>query len=276
MLFVLAGTAAWGQDEFFETKIRPLFAQKCYGCHNESKLGGLRLDTREGFQKGGRSGAVAVAGDPEHSLIIKALRYQDQRLKMPPTGRLTDEQIATVESWIKSGAVWPETAAVSKPSPYRITPEQRRFWSFQPVHESPPPAVRNARWCRTGIDRFILAKLEAAGLQPVREADKRTLIRRVTLDLTGIPPTPDEVSAFERDRSPDSFARVVDRLLASPRYGERGGRLWLDVARYSDDRLDSERDNFYENSFRYRDWVIQAIQDDMPFDTFVKRRSPAT
>jgi mono/diheme cytochrome c family protein len=262
--------AAWGQDDLFETRVRPLFAHKCYGCHTDSKLGGLRLDTREGFQKGGRSGPVAVAGDPEHSLIVKALRYTDARLKMPPTGRLTDEQIAAVETWIKLGAVWPETLAAPKQPPYRITAEQRRFWSFQPVLDVSPPAVRNTRWGRTGIDRFILAKLEANGLEPVSDADRRTLIRRATLDLTGLPPTSDEVIAFERDRSPGAFARVVDRLLASPRYGERVGRLWLDVARYSDDRLDSERDNFYENSFRYRDWVIQAIQDDMPYDLFVK------
>jgi hypothetical protein len=270
ILILLAGSTSWAQDDLFETRIRPLFAQKCYGCHAEAKLGGLRLDTREGFQKGGKAGAVAVPGDPERSLIVKALRYTDAKLKMPPAGRLTNDQIAAVESWIKLGAVWPETAAVSKQPQYRITPEQRRFWSFQPVRDVAPPAVRNARWCRNGIDRFVLAKLEAAGLEPVVEADKRTLIRRVTLDLTGLPPTSEEVIAFERDRSAGAFARVVDRLLASPRYGERGGRLWLDVARYSDDRLDSERDNFYENSFRYRDWVIQAVQDDMPYDLFVK------
>ncbi len=270
ILILLAVPAVWGQDDLFETRVRPLFAEKCYGCHADSRMGGLRLDTREGFQKGGKSGPVAVAGDPEHSLIVKALRYTDARLKMPPTGRLTDEQIAAIEAWIKSGAVWPEAAGVTKKPQYSITPEQRRFWSFQPFRDVSPPAVRNTRWCRTEMDRFILAKLEANGVEPVREADRRTLIRRATLDLTGLPPTSEEVTTFERDRSPGAFERVVDRLLASPRYGERGGRLWLDVARYSDDRLDSERDNFYENSFRYRDWVVQAIQDDMPYDLFVQ------
>jgi hypothetical protein len=186
---------------------------------------------------------------------------------MPPTGKLSADQIATVETWVKAGAVWPanETAAMKSP-PYKITAEQRAFWSFQPVKPSPAPNVK----APTEIDRFLAANLEARGLRPVRRADSRTLIRRATYDLTGLPPTAEEVDAFERDHSPDAFAKVIDRLLASPRYGERMGRLWLDVARYSDDRLDSERDNPYPASFRYRDWVIQAMQDDMPYDVFVK------
>jgi len=252
--------------DFFETKIRPLFAEKCYTCHTETRMGGLQLDSREHFLKGGKSGPIAVPGDPDASLLIKALRY-DGKPKMPPTGKLSADQIATVETWVKAGAVWPanETAAMKSP-PYKITAEQRAFWSFQPVKPSPAPNVK----APTEIDRFLAANLEARGLRPVRRADSRTLIRRATYDLTGLPPTAEEVDAFERDHSPDAFAKVIDRLLASPRYGERMGRLWLDVARYSDDRLDSERDNPYPASFRYRDWVIQAMQDDMPYDVFVK------
>jgi mono/diheme cytochrome c family protein len=256
--------------DFFETKIRPLFVENCYACHTDARMGGLQLDSREHFLKGGKSGPIAVAGDPDASLLVKALRYEGKP-KMPPTGKLASGQIADVEAWVKAGAVWPQHEKASpKSPPYVITAEQRAFWSFQPVKPVPPPDVKDANWGRTEIDRFIASKLEARGLHPVRPADRRTLIRRAAYDLTGLPPTAEEVDAFEHDRSPDAFAKVVDRLLASPRYGERWGRLWLDVARYSDDRLDSERDNPYPASFRYRDWVIQAIQNDMPYDVFVK------
>jgi mono/diheme cytochrome c family protein len=256
--------------DFFETKIRPLFAEKCYACHTEARMGGLQLDSREHFLRGGKSGPVAVPGDPDASLLVKALRYEANP-KMPPTAKLAAEQIASVEAWVKAGAVWPQDAKAALTSPpYKITAEQRAFWSFEQVKAVPPPDVKDANWARTEIDRFIAAKLEARGLHPVRRADRRTLVRRATYDLTGLPPTAEEVDTFEHDRSPDAFATVIDRLLASPRYGERWGRLWLDVARYSDDRLDSERDNPYPASFRYRDWVIQAIQNDMPYDVFVK------
>jgi mono/diheme cytochrome c family protein len=259
-----------GDADFFETKIRPLFVEKCYACHTEARMGGLQLDSREHFLKGGKSGPIAVPGDPDASLLVKALRH-DGKLKMPPTGKLAAEQIAAVEVWVKAGAVWPQHEKANLKSPrYEISAEQRAFWSFQPVKPVAPPDVKDGNWARTEIDRFIASKLEARGLHPVRRADRRTLIRRATYDLTGLPPTVEEVDAFEHDRSPDAFAKVIDRLLASPRYGERWGRLWLDVARYSDDRLDSERDNPYPASFRYRDWVIQAIQNDMPYDVFVK------
>lgn len=282
VLLIVLTAAGNGQSpapsspDFFETTIRPLLAAKCYACHTEAHMGGLQLDSREHFLKGGKSGPIVVAGSPDQSLMMKALRYTDPRLKMPPTGKLSPEQLASVEEWIKAGAVWPTTEhAVIKTPQYRITPEQRAFWSFQPVKPAPPPEIDDPKfaktaWAQTDIDRFIIAKLESRGLRPVGPADRRTLIRRAYFDLTGLPPTPEEVAAFERDRSPDAFAKVVDRLLASPRYGERWGRLWLDVARYSDDRLDSERDNPYVASFRYRDWVVQAIQDDMPYDLFVK------
>ncbi len=274
-LFAQAAAASVDAD-FFETKIRPLFAEKCYACHTDARMGGLQLDSREHFLKGGKSGPIVVPGDPGASLLVKAVRY-DRNPKMPPTGKLAAGQIAAVEAWVRAGAVWPqdEKAALKSP-PYRITPEQRGFWSFTPVKPTLPPDVphgpdvKDTGWARTEIDHFIAARLEARGLHPVHAADRRTLIRRASYDLTGLPPTAEEVDAFEHDRAPDAFAKIVDRLLASPRYGERWGRLWLDVARYSDDQFDSERDHPYPASFRYRDWVIQAIQNDMPYDLFVK------
>ncbi|MGA2742962.1 MAG: DUF1549 domain-containing protein, partial [Bryobacteraceae bacterium] len=199
--------------ESFETKIRPLFAEKCYACHTDAHMGGLQLDSREHFLKGGKSGPVAVPGDPDASLLVKALRY-DANPKMPPTGKLAAGQIAAVEAWVRAGAVWPQTEkAALKSLPYNITAEQRAYWSFEPVKPVAPPEVKDAQWARTEIDRFIAAKLEGRGLRPVRPADRRTLIRRASDDLTGLPPTAEEVFAFARDRSSDAFAKVVDRLL---------------------------------------------------------------
>jgi mono/diheme cytochrome c family protein len=269
----IAQQPALANDEFFEMRIRPLLANKCFACHTDEHMGGLQLDTNEHARKGGKDGAVIVPGDPANSLLIKALHYTDARLKMPPSGRLKDSEIADVEAWIKNGALWPQTSKPAAPAtsaPYVITPEQRAFWSFRAIENPTPPTVHDKKWAHTEIDRFIMAKLEERGIKPVAAASKRSLIRRATYDLIGLPPTPAEVAAFEHDNSPNAFAKVVDRLLDSPRYGEKWGRFWLDVARYSDDKLDSERDNPYENSFRYRDWVIQSVQHDMPFNQFVK------
>ena len=259
-----------GPAEFFEMRIRPLLAQNCYTCHTSSKMGGLELDSREHVLKGGSDGPVVIPGDPDKSLLIQAVRQTHARIKMPPGRKLSDQEIADLTRWVKDGAVWGKNAPAAKTPEYVITPKQRAFWSFQPVHRVDPPQVKNKAWAKTDIDRFILGGLEAKGLKPVRAADKRTLIRRATYDLTGLPPTPAEVDAFLKDKSPGAFAAVVDRLLASPHYGERWGRYWLDVARYSDDKLDSERDNPYPESYRYRDWVIQAFNDDMRYDLFVK------
>jgi hypothetical protein len=190
---------------------------------------------------------------------------------MPPQSKLTDPQIAALVDWIRRGAYWPD----DDPKPaatgeYVITPEHRAFWSYQPLRATAPPAVREQAWIRNPIDGFILARLEAEGLKPVAAADKRTLIRRAAFDLTGLPPTPEQIDAFLEDHSPDAFANVVDRLLASPHYGERWGRYWLDVARYADDRFNSTQFDPYPNSFRYRNWVIRAINEDMPYNLFVK------
>ena len=249
-------------------RVRPLLASKCYGCHAEAKTSGLRLDSREGMLQGGASGPAIKPGDPDNSLLIQAIRQTHPRLKMPPGGKLKDDEIEAVATWIKDGAVWPSGPA--KTPHYTITDAQRDFWSFRPVSEPAAPKVRNAGWPKDDLDRFILAKLEEKGLAPGRNADRRTLIRRAYLDLTGLPPSMEEATAFERDQSPDAFAKVVDRLLASPRYGERWGRYWLDIARYSDDKLNSTEDEPYPDSFRYRDWVIAALNSDMPYNQFVR------
>ncbi len=254
--------------EYFETKVRPLLASKCYACHTDAKSGGLRLDTREHMLAGGNSGPAIKPGDSANSLLVQALRQTHPKLKMPPGGKLKDDQIDAVAAWIQAGAVWP--AGSAKAPKYVITEDQRSFWSFRPVVEPAVPKVRDAKWGHNELDRFVLAKLEEKGLAPVRPADRRTLIRRAYLDLTGLLPKPEDVDAFVRDKSPDAFAKVVDGLLASPRYGERWGRYWLDIARYSDDKLNSTQDDPYTNSFRYRDWVINAFNTDMPYDMFVK------
>ncbi len=273
-LALTAGMAhAADTDDWFESKVRPVLTRNCYACHTEARSGGLRLDSAEGVAKGGNSGPAVVPGRPEDSLLVQAVRQTHARLKMPPGGKLKDDEIAAIEQWVKAGAVWPKGAATSsaaKTPAYVITPEQRAFWAFQRVRKPAPPPVKDAADARSAIDRFVTAKLEEKGLKQAKPADKRVLIRRATFDLTGLPPTPEEVDAFLADRSPNAFAAVVDRLLASPRYGERWGRIWLDVARYSDDKLNSTEEEPYPNAFRYRDWVIQAFNRDMPYDVFVK------
>jgi mono/diheme cytochrome c family protein len=279
----LAATSAPDSADFFETRIRPVLANNCFTCHAASQLGGLRLDSREGIIKGGKSGAAIVPGDPDKSLLIRAVRQTDPKLKMPMGGKLKDQEIEDLAAWVKAGANWPVSATpvvTPKSSEYVITPEQRAFWSFQPLKSTPAPNPRDTGWAKTDIDRFVIAKLEQEGLKPVAPADKRTLIRRATLDLTGLPPTFEEIEAFQKDQSPDAFAKVVDRLLESQQYGERWGRFWLDVARYGEDdyrSLDPMRRGYnpYPFAYLYRDWVIKAFNDDMPYDVFVKAQLAA-
>jgi hypothetical protein len=265
-----------GQD-FFEKKIRPLLVEHCYKCHSASaeKLkGSLLLDTKEGMLKGGESGKPAIVpGDAERSRLIEAIRYSNDDLQMPPKkagGKLTDAQIADFVVWVNLGAPDPRSG---KQSTLNSQLSTKQHWSFQPPKEPPVPKVKNTRWPQTEIDHFILAKLEEKGLQPSPPADKRALIRRASYDLTGLPPTAAEVDAFLQDKSSDAFARVVDRLLSSPRYGERWGRYWLDVARYSDTKgyvyTDREEGRFVQ-SYAYRDWVIRAFDEDMPYNKFLK------
>jgi hypothetical protein len=256
-----ASGLAYPASDFFETRVRPVLAKNCFACHGASHMGGLQLDSREHVAKGGQDGSIVIPGDPDKSVLIQAVRRTHARFKMPPSGPLADQEIADLATWIKDGAVWPETQA---PAP------QKSFWSFQPVRKPEVPAVRDAAWPKNDIDRFILAKLEQTDLHPVQPADKRALIRRATFDLLGLPPTPEEVDQFVADRTPDAFAKVVDRLLASPHYGERWGRHWLDLARYADGQLGASKDTPFPNAYRYRDWVIHAFNSDLPYDRFVK------
>jgi mono/diheme cytochrome c family protein len=287
---VAAGAAAVAQapvptsPEFFEARVRPILAANCYDCHAEDAKGGLRVDSRDALIKGGDSGPAIVAGKPDESLLIKAVKRVPGEPQMP-MGRpkLKDDDIGVLVEWIRAGAPWPASAAAPTPAPpagMTITPEHRSYWAFQPLRSQTPPAVRDGSWPRGGIDRFVLARLEREGLRPVAAADRRTLIRRATYDLTGLPPTPEEIDSFLADGSADAFAKVVDRLLASPRYGEAWGRLWLDVARYGEDdyrSLDPMGRGYapYPNAYLYRDWVIKAFNDDLPYDQFVRAQLAA-
>ena len=276
---VAAQTVDAGTPEFFENRIRPILANNCFGCHTNSQLGGLRLDALDGMKKGGKRGPAIVPGDVENSLLIKAVRQTDPALKMPYGGKLKASEIADLEAWVKAGAAWPVSTASAATSrsdgKYFISPERRNFWAFLPLKTPEEPAVKDSRWPKTVIDRFVLARLEKEGMKPVGPANKHDLLRRAYLNLTGLPPTPEDQARFENDKSPDAFANVVDRLLASPRYGERWGRIWLDVARYGEDDYRSLNPNPrgyrpYPNAWAYRDWVIRAFNDDLPYDQFVK------
>jgi Protein of unknown function (DUF1553)/Protein of unknown function (DUF1549)/Planctomycete cytochrome C len=261
------------QIEFFEKKIRPTLVQKCYGCHNskmKAPLGGLRLDSKDGLLHGGDSGATIVAGDPTASRLIQAISYKHE-LKMPPSGKLPEEQIADLEAWVKMGAPDPRvetTPVVEAKKAYDWT-EARKFWAFQPVKPQAVPNTKDGKWVRSPVDAFILAKLEEKGLAPARPADKNALLRRVTYDLTGLPPTPAELDAFLKDTREDAFEKVVDRLLASPQYGERWARHWLDLVRYAETN-GHEYDNDKLDPWRYRDYVIRAFNEDVPYDQFVR------
>lgn len=254
----------------FEVKIRPVLVARCYVCHSAKAAkvqGGLLLDSKDGLQRGGNSGTVVVPGDPDKSLLVHALRYQDKDLQMPPGKPLPSEAVADFENWIRAGAVMPKDAIAVAPVDTR-----KQFWSFQKPKDHAPPDVKQTTWVRGDIDRFILAKLERTGVAPSPRADARTLIRRASFDLTGLPPTAAEADAFAGDKSPDAYSRLIDRLLASPRYGERWGRHWLDVARYSDARNVGER---FAWSYTYRDWVIRALNEDLPYDQFLTQQLAA-
>jgi hypothetical protein len=262
------------QAEFFEKQVRPLLVEQCLKCHGDGpKLkGGLDLTSRAGLLKGGDSGPAVVSGSPEKSLLIKAIGYQLDDIRMPPEGKLEPQAIALLSDWIRMGAPWPQSkAGTDLKKAFTITDAQRRFWAFQPVQSVKLPAVKNKEWPRSPVDHFILVGLETKGLTPARPADRRALLRRATFDLTGLPPTPAEVDSFLKDQSPDAFARVVDRLLSSPRYGERWGRHWLDVVRYADsfDARGLGGKGDISEAWRYRDWVVDAFNKNMPYDQFI-------
>ncbi|MHC4878806.1 MAG: DUF1549 domain-containing protein [Planctomycetota bacterium] len=255
--------------QFFESKIRPLLAKRCFKCHGEEKQkGGLRVDAGANLLKGGESGPSIVPGKPDESLLIESVRYES--FEMPPDGQLPEAEIALLEKWVADGAFWPAHDAELRnvASEGGITDEDRNWWAFQPVQRPQVPGDAGAAWARNEIDRFVARNMARNDLTPAPEADRRTLIRRLYFDLTGLPPSPDEVEEFISDPAADAYERLVDRLLDSPRYGERWARHWLDLVRYSES--DGYRADFYRPTmWRYRDYVIRSFNDDKPFDQFV-------
>ena len=268
------------QSAFFENKIRPILVGQCLKCHSaaEGKVkGGLALDTREGVLKGGDSGPAVVPGNPDKSPLIRAVRYTDPNLQMPPKGeKLTDAQVADLVAWVRMGAPDPRTGAAK--GKYANAGERKVWWAFQPVKLTPAPAVQNKAWAANPVDNYILAKLEEKNLKPSGPAEKQVLIRRLYFDLIGLPPTPAEVDAFVADKSPTAYAQLVDKLLASPHYGERWSRHWLDVARYSDtigDPAKKRESPAYPFAWTYRDYVVKAFNDDKPYDQFIREQLAA-
>ncbi|AMV40032.1 PSD1 and planctomycete cytochrome C domain-containing protein [Planctomyces sp. SH-PL62] len=279
-LAMIAGAAEAAQPDpegvaFFEKNVRPLLVEHCYSCHSaEGKRikGNLRLDDSAAWLVGGDLGPAVVPGDPAESLLITAVGYKDESLLMPPKGKLDDRQIDVLTRWVEMGAPAPESIAATASKPEAATDPGQGAWAFRPPADPTPPAVSASDPASTppgdDLDRFILAQLEAQGLKPAPPADKPTLIRRATFDLTGLPPTPEEIDAFLADDAPDAFERVVERLLASPHYGERWGRHWLDVARYADSN-GLDENVAHGNAWRYRDYVVAAFNRDKPYDQFI-------
>jgi cytochrome c553 len=269
------------QADFFEKTVRPVLATKCQMCHNpKTKTSGLDMSTGAAFFAGGASGSLINVENPDQSLMLMALSYEGT-LKMPPMGKLKDDEIAGIREWVKMGAPWPgvdkkvNAATLSATGTRKhgsiFSDEEWKYWAFQPVSKPPVPKVKNGAWVKSPIDAFVLQKLEEKGLAPAGPADKYALLRRVTYDLHGLPPTEREIKDFVADQSPDAFRKVVERLLASPRYGEKWGRHWLDVARFADSTGNDE-DHRYPYAFKYRDYVVEAFNRDLPYNQFVKEQ----
>ncbi len=286
MIAVPFCSGLWAQPpeaSLFEAKIRPVMAAKCYACHSsklKAPMGGLVLDTKAGMAAGGSGGAVIQAGKPNESRLLTALRFTDPHLQMPPTGKLPETVIADFAAWITAGAPDPRTAASASEATAALkgmTIEAgKKWWAFQPIAELPAPPVKNKTWAQNKIDPFVLAKLEAKRFTPSPTADKRTLVRRAYIDLIGFKPTYEEVEAFASDPAPDAWAKLIDKLQAMPQYGERWGRHWMDVARFGEDNPTSEATNQpYVYAWRYRDWIIEAVNRDVPYDRFVKMQLAA-
>ena len=266
------------QIEFFETRIRPIFANHCYSCHSDSakKLqAGLMIDRREGLVVGGDSGAAIVPGDAEASMLVAAVRYEEY--EMPPKGKLADEEIEVIVKWVNDGAAWPvDTTAANaskstSPPRFDLAQRKKEHWVWQPIVNPAVPIVTDSLWPDNDIDRFILHEIKSKGLTPASRIDKRGLIRRLYFDLIGLPPTPEEVAFVLSDESPDAVNRLIDRLLASTHFGERWGRHWLDLVRYAESR-GHEFDADVPNAYQYRDYVIRAFNADVPYDTFVREQ----
>ncbi|MDF1815808.1 MAG: DUF1549 domain-containing protein [Verrucomicrobiales bacterium] len=269
--FLLLGDNS-GELKFFENKVRPLLAAECYDCHGPEKAkGGLRLDHISHIKKGGDSGPALVAGDVKASLLIEAVHRSDPDFAMPPKKELDGAQVAILEQWIKSGAVWPEEVPkTGEIDEFGFTKEDYQWWAIQPVRDPAPPQ-KGGEWANNAIDRFIVAKLDEAGLQPAPEASREELVRRAYLDLHGLPPTPEQVAAFLADKRPDAWQRLIDELLASPAYGERWAQHWLDVVRYAES--DGYRaDGYRSETWRYRDYVIDSLNEDKPYDQFIREQ----
>ena len=259
---LVAACSLFGADAgFFEKKVRPLLAAKCFACHAESEMGGLRLDSLHRALQGGTRGPALVPGEPASSLMLTAVRRVRDDLKMPPTEPLGTGEIGVLEEWIATGAAWTEEIAGGQ----KLGPEARQFWAFQPVRR---PMVPDAG-AQAAIDAFLAASMRARGLSPAPPADKRTLIRRLTLGVLGLPPTPQETASFVADSSPHAYAKLIDRLLESPHYGQRMARRWLDLARYADGQSAAYEDTPLHNAWRYRDWVVDAFNRGIPYDRFV-------
>jgi cytochrome c553 len=262
------------QVDFFESRVRPILAEQCFRCHGVRKQeSGLRLDSRQALLKGNDAGPVVVPSQPEESPLIVAIRYNSQ-VKMPPKEKLSAQSVADLTAWVQMGAPWPENSAARTQSMASghttLDDAVRKHWAFQPVLDRAVPTVNNRVWPRTSIDRFILSHLESKGLSPSPQTSRRVLIRRATFDLIGLPPTSEEIEAFEADRAPDAYIRLIERLLASPHYGERWGRYWLDVARYADTKgyiLFQDAD--FHWAYTYRDYVISAFNRDLAYDQFL-------
>ncbi|MBL8865626.1 MAG: DUF1549 domain-containing protein, partial [Planctomycetia bacterium] len=281
LVLQFAGPMAAGQEpaattkeqlDFFESKIRPVLVEHCYKCHApEAKIikGGLRLDHREGLLKGGDTGAAIVPGQPAKSLLVKAMKYDG--LEMPPKGKLAESVIKDFETWITMGAPDPRKSD-DVPKARTIDIEAgRKFWAFQPVADPTPPKVKNTEWPRDSIDRFVLSRLEEKGLKPVTDANRYSWLRRVTFDLTGLPPSTREIDDYIRDTSPRAREKVVDRLLASRAYGERWARHWLDLTGYAD-MMGTSNNVYAEFAWRYRDYLIDSFHKDKPFDRFIREQ----
>ncbi len=265
------GTSTAG-IEFFESEVRPLLAKRCFECHSSEKgaeNGGLILDKLAGIAAGGSRGTMFSKEDPAKSLLLQTVRYADVDLQMPPEGKLPDAEIAVLERWVLDGAVLPEYKVTPRPTTHAIDYDSaREFWSFRPLASSPIPPVNRSGWTRKPLDAFVLAKLEEHQLTPNPEAPRAALLRRLSFDVIGLPPTPEELDSFLIDDSADAVEKVVDRLLASPQFGERWARVWLDLARYTDFTPDWQSPT--DRGWIYRDWVVQSLNQNMPYDRFLK------
>jgi hypothetical protein len=273
--WTMLGATAMAAPEtaFFDSKVLPILKERCFECHSHgAKIkGGLALDSRSGWSEGGDNGPAVKPGELEASLLVKAIRYVDSELEMPPKAKLPADEIAILEEWVKTGARDPRNSGIAKVKKGIDLVEGRKFWAFQPVRDSSPQQVKAASWPLDPLDRFILAKQEANGIGPAADADRYTWLRRVSLDLVGLPPTEEEVLAFAQDTSPQAFEKVVDRLLDSQGYGERWARHWLDLTGYAD-MMGTSNSVYAEHAWRYRDYLIAAFNADKPFDEFIREQ----